>query len=221
MLKQTILLALAGLASATGDECCTIYSEKNYQGKSHDLCFDADSVNIYSPYTSVYRLSDIHIDWDIASISCGDVGVARAGYTVCKESDTNYVCGDKSWYEGFGWLSYGDNADLTGIDIPVIGITAQHNDAAVTIYQSNDCTGRSFSHHDLVDIKTRFSESANLKDEQKIGEDKKAYKTDVDISKLASIRVPSGVAVNLYGQYDDSSDLQAFMTIYGDEEESC
>ena len=23
------------------------------------------------------------------------------------------------------------------------------------------------------------------------------------------------------GQYDDSSDLQAFMTIYGDEEESC
>ena len=219
MLKQTILLALAGLASATGDECCTIYSEKNYQGESHDLCFDSNSVNIYAVYTSVYRLSDIHIDWDIASISCGDVGVARAGYTVCKESDSNYDCGAKSWYDGFGWLTYGDNADLTDVDIPVIGITAQHNDAAVTIYQSNDCTGPSFSHHDLVDIKTRFQKSANLKDEQKIGDG--YQKTDVDVSKLASIRVPSGVAVNLYGQYDDSSALQAFMTIYGDEEESC
>ena len=45
MQKYAILIALAGLANATGDECCTIYSEKNMMGESHDLCFDPDSDN--------------------------------------------------------------------------------------------------------------------------------------------------------------------------------
>ena len=157
MQKYAILIALAGLASATGDYCCTIYSEKNMMGKSHDLCFDPNSDNQFDIYTSVYRLSDINIEWDIASISCGDYGPARSGYSVCLDSDSPPECGDKSYFDGFGWLTYGDNTDLTGVDIPVIGITTQHNGGAVTMYQSDDCTGHSFSNHDLLDTESTFS----------------------------------------------------------------
>ena len=90
MQKFTILPALAGLASATfsmlttGDECCTIYSEKNMQGQQLDLCYGSELGNTLFT-TTIFRLSEIDIDWTIASIACGDSTdpITRSGYTVC------------------------------------------------------------------------------------------------------------------------------------------
>jgi len=43
-------------------------------------------------------------------------------------------------------MSYGDNSDLTDVDIPVIGISNNgRNGEAVTVYESDDCTGPSMS----------------------------------------------------------------------------
>ena len=115
---QSILLALVGYASAEG--CCTIYSETNMEGNSHELCYD--NSNAYA-HTTTYVLSEIYIDWKVASISCEADDHIMTGYSPCLASDHLDTCGEKSWFvDGFGWMSYGDNNDLTGVDMPVIGI---------------------------------------------------------------------------------------------------
>jgi len=111
-------LALVGYASAEG--CCTIYSETNMQGKSHELCYDYSNAD---DRTMTYVLSEIEIDWKVASISCEADDHIMTGYSPCLESDTSSTCSEKAeFFDGFGWMSYGDNTDLTGVDMSVIGI---------------------------------------------------------------------------------------------------
>ena len=70
MQKYSILLTLASVASAG---CCTVYSETNMQGDSHQLCYDSSKNNPDRDYKySRYDLSKINLNFEgqPKSISC-------------------------------------------------------------------------------------------------------------------------------------------------------
>ena len=99
--------------------------------------------------TTLYVLSEIGIDWKVASISCDTDDYSTTGYSPCSTSDTPKTCGQKSDSFLFGWMSIGDNTDLTSVDMPVIGIFdygwSYFDSKFVTIYQSDNCSGPSAS----------------------------------------------------------------------------
>ena len=209
MQKYNILLSLAAVASARG--CCTIYSQTNMQGESQQLCYD--SSDAYLRTTTTYVLSDLDIDWSIASISCDTDEDYLAGYTVCNDSDDSDSCGQKSFFPGYGWMSYGDNSDLTDVDIPVIGISNNgRNGEAVTVYESDDCTGPSMSEPML--FKPEYSSlqiSRNLIQTQSLMNGTESI--NAQVNQLASIRVPSFLSVDLYKKIGQSG--SPFDTIVG------
>ena len=68
MQKYSILFTLASVASAG---CCTVYSETNMQGDSHQLCYDSSTKNPDRNYNlSRYDLSKINFKGKPKSISC-------------------------------------------------------------------------------------------------------------------------------------------------------
>ena len=159
--------------------------------------------------TTRYVLSEIGIDWKVASISCDTDDYSTTGYSPCSTSDTSVTCGKKSDAYLFGWMSIGDNTDLTSVDMPVIGIFdygwSTFDSKFVTIYQSDNCTGPSAS-ADLffVDFDLFADQERNLHQELNLYYDTQNHQVKVpyQIDELASIRVSSGVEVNLYSEYN-------------------
>ena len=183
------------------------------QGESHELCYDQSNAYLY--FTTTFVLSEIEIDWKVASISCEADDEAVTGYAACSASDDFNSCGAKSMFNGFGWLSYGDNTDVTGVDMPVIGIYAYgQGGSTVTVYQSDDCSGPSMSEPAIMNgsvpsISQNLNQIQNNYDFQG-----SSAEVNAQVSELASIRVPSGLAVDLYNELNEKP--APFRTIFGD-----
>ena len=90
-------------------------------GKSHELCYEASRYSYGN--TFMYKLSDIGIDWKVASISCEVDEYMMTGYAPCSTTDNRETCSNKvDIFWDFAFTSFGDNTDVTGLDLRVIGI---------------------------------------------------------------------------------------------------